>query len=251
VSRRILVLLQQPNAGIDALGDHLIRAGCDLVVVAVADGEPIPDLDGFDGLVVLGGEMDVWQEQEHPWLVDEKVAIRAWVAGPPRPLLGICLGHQLLADALGGDVGPRDSWEVGIRTMRLTDSGVEDRMLGRLSSTFASIQWHGAEVRRVPDGAVVLATDERGAVQAMRMGNTAWGVQFHPEVGLSRAAEWGADPAFGALLDASDGAGAADRFPAVLAAASEEMVTITGTLGDALIALLEPQTAAADPGSQR
>ncbi len=73
--------------------------------VELDDGEPIPCLDGFDALMVMGGPMDVWQTAIHPWLDAEITAIRDWVAARRRPFLGFCLGHQLLAEALGGTVG--------------------------------------------------------------------------------------------------------------------------------------------------
>jgi GMP synthase-like glutamine amidotransferase len=68
-------------------------------------GEPIPPLERYDALWVMGGPMDVWDVDEHPWLIPEKRAIRRWVRELQRPFLGLCLGHQLLADALGGTCG--------------------------------------------------------------------------------------------------------------------------------------------------
>ncbi len=74
-------------------------------------GEPIPELSNYDALWVMGGPMDVWDVEEHPWLVPEKVAIRKWVKELNKPYLGLCLGHQLLADALGGTCGPQNPSE--------------------------------------------------------------------------------------------------------------------------------------------
>ena len=245
---RILVLEQQPDAGADALGAHLAAAGHELVVIAVGEGGIIPDLADFDALIILGGEMNVWQEGEYPWLVDEKNAIRAWLAGPLKPSLGICLGHQLLADALGGEVGPRHAYEAGVRPVHLATQAAHDRLLGGLPTTFASLQWHGAEVRRVPAGAVVLAGNDQCRVQAMRIGTAAWGVQFHPEVGLPQAAAWGTSPRFRSLLEASEGPGAADRYPQVLDATSGALADATADIAAAFVRVLDGGTCASRNG---
>ena len=81
-------------------------------VVKLDSGEQIPPLEHFDALWVMGGPMDVWDIEENPWLVDEKAAIRHWVKDLRKPYLGLCLGHQLLADALGGTCGPQKIPEI-------------------------------------------------------------------------------------------------------------------------------------------
>ena len=97
-------------------------------------GEPIPDLAAFDALWVMGGPMDVWQEAEHPWLKAEKAVIREAVIDRAMPYLGICLGHQLLADALGGVVRPMPEPEIGPFEIELSDAAAGSLLAGLIYS---------------------------------------------------------------------------------------------------------------------
>ncbi len=90
------------------------ESGIDWQAVELDTGDAIPDLDGFDALWVMGGPMDVWDTDTCPWLVAEKEAIRTWVQDLKKPYLGMCLGHQLLADALDGKCEVQDTPEIGI-----------------------------------------------------------------------------------------------------------------------------------------
>ena len=90
------------------LREYLQRDGISWTAVELDEGEPIPDLQSFDAMWVMGGPMDVWDTGEHPWLVQEKEAIREWVLNLGRPYLGLCLGHQLLACLLYTSPSPRD-----------------------------------------------------------------------------------------------------------------------------------------------
>jgi len=168
--------------------------------VEMDEGEPIPALENFDLLVVMGGPQDVWQEDRFPWLVQEKAAIRRWVAEMEKPYLGICLGHQLLASALDGKVGKMATPEVGLVPVTLTQQGLSDPVLAGFPETVESFHWHGAEVIEPPMGATVLASSASCAVQAMRWGKHAYGFQYHCEIEPSTVDDWGQIPAYKASL---------------------------------------------------
>jgi GMP synthase-like glutamine amidotransferase len=193
---RVLVFQHLAVEDPGALGGLLSDAGLELTVVELDEGQPIPALYEFDLLLVMGGPMDVWQTEQHPWLVDEKAAIRQWVRQLGRPYLGVCLGHQLLADALGGSVGLMPSPEIGVVEIDLTPVGRADPVFSRLPPTIRGLQWHGAQVMSLPPDGVVLATNPDSAMQAIRVGPSAWGVQFHLEVGASTVPEWGKVPEY-------------------------------------------------------
>jgi GMP synthase-like glutamine amidotransferase len=206
---RVLVLQHLAAEGPGAIGDHLRQAGLALTVVELDEGEAIPPLSDFDLMVVMGGPMDVWQGHLHPWMTKEKEAIRHWVRELERPYLGVCLGHQLLADSLGGVVGPMAEPEIGVVEIGLTATGAHDPVFGRLPATFSGLQWHGAQVRQPPAGGVVLASNAHCGIQALRVGPVAWGVQFHLEVGEGTVSEWSEVPEYRATL-AAYGEGDAD-----------------------------------------
>lgn len=177
---------------------------------------PIPDFDGFDLLVVMGGPMDVWQEKTYPWLAREKTAIRHWVRDLRRPYFGVCLGHQLLAAALGGKVGPMARPEIGLAPIDLTPAGQEDPLFQGFQSGFETFQWHGAEILRLPEGAQILASNSACPAQAIRWGRHAYGVQFHTEIEQSAIGEWEQIPEYMESLEKALGAGQAGRLGAAI-----------------------------------
>jgi GMP synthase-like glutamine amidotransferase len=198
--------------------DFLAEDGIEWNAVELDEGEPIPPLDGYDQLWAMGGPMDVWEDNQHPWLVAEKRAIREAVVARGLPYLGVCLGHQLLAAALGGAVGKAPAAEVGILDVELTAAGRSDPLFAGIADRFKALQWHGAEVRSAPKDAVVLASSPLCGVQAMRIGRHAYGMQYHCELLSRTVAEWAAIPAYAASLEAALGAGAMPRLEAAAAA---------------------------------
>jgi len=168
-------------------------------------GEVATSLDDVDALWVLGGPMDVWQEDEHPWLATEKAVIREAVATRGLPFLGLCLGHQLLAEALGGECKPSQEPEIGLFDVQLTEVGAAGVLLDGLDDTFKALQWHSSEIIRLPEGASVLATSPACAVQAMAWGPRAYSVQFHLEVEADTVDNWASIPAYDDALIAALG----------------------------------------------
>ena len=172
--------------------------------VHLDEGESLPPVDSFgqewDALWVMGGPMDVWQEDAHPWLVDEKAFIREAVVERGVPFLGLCLGHQLLAEAAGGEVGPANTPEIGVMPVNLTIDGVDSVFLDGLDEQIACLQWHSAEVTVPPPGATVLATTAACPVQAMSVGPRAFSAQFHIEVEPDTVSNWAAIPEYAAAL---------------------------------------------------
>lgn len=181
-------------------------------------GEALPALDGYDALWVMGGPMDVWQEQEHPWLKDEKAFIYKAVAERGLPFLGLCLGHQLLAEALGGSVGRSETPEIGVLDVQLTEAGASGVLFDGLPETFDCLQWHSAEIKTLPEGAQVLATSPACAVQAMKWQTRAFSMQFHVEIEADTVQNWAAIPAYADALEKAMGAGAVARFEDACAA---------------------------------
>ncbi|TDQ82122.1 GMP synthase-like glutamine amidotransferase [Dongia mobilis] len=191
--------------------DFLAADGIAYDAVELDAGETIPPLENYDALWVMGGPMDVWEEDIHPWLTAEKAAIREAVWQRKMPYFGLCLGHQLLACSLDGAVGKMRQAEVGILDVALTEAGKADSIMAGLAPKQQALQWHGAEVTKLPREAVVLASSPLCEVQAMRVGSHAYGLQYHVELTARTVAEWGEVPAYAQSLDAVMGPGSLPR----------------------------------------
>lgn len=194
--------------------EFFAETGLPWQAVELDEGEAIPDLAGYDALWVMGGPMDVWQEAEHPWLGPEKAAIREAVVERRMPFFGFCLGHQLLAEVMGGEVGRSVTPEVGIMDMELAEAGRVHPVFDGLPARGPCLQWHGAEVTRVPAGAQVLASSPACRVQALAFGDAVVSVQYHVEITPHTVPQWAEVPEYAASLEATLGAGALQRLRA-------------------------------------
>ena len=192
--------------------------GHDWVAVELDEGEALPALDGFDALWVMGGPMDVWEEDEYPWLRAEKAFIREAMEGRGMPFLGLCLGHQLLAEALGGSCGASGQPEIGVMPVQLTEAGATSIVLDDLPDLFDCLQWHSVEVKTMPAGATCLATSPDCAVQVMQWGPRATSLQFHLEVEPDTVTNWIDLPAYESALKSALG----EEGPEILKAACDE-----------------------------
>lgn len=187
---RVLVVEHDAECPRALFGRWLEEAGCTLDVVRPYTGEQLPGLGGHDALLVLGGPMGADDDEKHAWIGPVKEQLRAAYADG-LPTLGICLGHQLVAAALGGTVRPNEhGQQVGLLAVGWTDAARDDPLVGPLATPRRGVQWNDDVVVELPEGAVLLAETPRGEVQAARFGPRMWGVQLHPEVDASILRPW-------------------------------------------------------------
>lgn len=181
------------HEGPGLVADVLAAAGWTLRVVRPDRGEDLPAPGSFTGLVVMGGPMGVHDVGAHRWLADER-ALMADAVGRGQPVLGICLGAQQLAAALGAEVTTGAEPEIGLGRVQLTGAGRTDPVFGPEYRGLADpavrcVHWH-QDTFTLPPGAVHLAATARFPHQAFRSGARAYGLQFHVEVDHRLAAAW-------------------------------------------------------------
>jgi len=188
---RILSVVHGPEARAELFEPVVVRAGHALDEWSFSWGRRPPrPLESYDAYMVFGGAMHPDQEAQHTWLPEE-IAWLEQVIVDRRPVLGVCLGVQLLARAAGAQVRRLDEPEIGWIDIDLNDAGTEDPVLGSMPKRFSGLVWHHYTYD-VPEGAVELARTNR-TTQAFRLGEACWGVQFHPEVTGVQLERWIAD----------------------------------------------------------
>jgi GMP synthase (glutamine-hydrolysing) len=190
---RVLVVQNTPAGGLGRFEPWWREAGLDLDIVRAFDGVPIPDLDDHDGLALLGGGLMPDDDERGPWLARER-AVAGQALERSVPVLGICLGGQLLAHVAGGTVrADHGRPEAGSTSLTTREPAERDPLFAELAPTFRATEHHVDQITELPPGAAWLASSERCPIQAFRVGETAWGVQFHPEIDLDRVRAWNRD----------------------------------------------------------
>jgi GMP synthase (glutamine-hydrolysing) len=191
VSAPILVVQHETDCPVGWVGDWLTEAGATLDVRHPYLGHDLPaTLDGYAGLLVLGGSMGANDDSDHAWLTATKGLIREGAARGV-PTWGICLGHQLCAVALGGEVVPNPrGQQIGVLDVGWYGEAAADELFGATPGPVRAVQWNNDIVTRLPDDAVLLAQTADGEVQAARFAPTVWGVQWHPEAGHDIIRTW-------------------------------------------------------------
>jgi GMP synthase (glutamine-hydrolysing) len=185
----ILVLQHIHTEPLGTISDALDSRGLSYRYIRSYDGETIPaEMGASVGLVVMGGPMGAYEQERHPFLTHELRLIEH-ALGLGVPVLGICLGSQMLASVLGAHVAPGPDPEIGWDSVTLTEEAAIDRLLHPIDSTFTGFHWHG-DIFDLPDGAVSLASSEMTECQAFRHGNNAYGFLFHMEMNDFMVRDW-------------------------------------------------------------
>jgi GMP synthase (glutamine-hydrolysing) len=162
------------------IGDALKARAVKTKYIRVFEGEPVPnDMNGASGLVVMGGPMGLYEQREYPFLSHEIRLIERALSAET-PVLGICLGSQLLASALGAEVTKAHRKEIGWFPVSLTEAATGDSVFSEMRDSFMAYHWHG-DVFDVPSGAFSLASSAQTQCQAFAYGNSAYGFLFHLE----------------------------------------------------------------------
>ncbi len=181
---RVLAIVHQPDAGAGVFAEAIAASEATLEQWHPPTGEPAPGIDAVDAVLTFGGGMNA--DDDLAWLDTER-AFLAEVIAAAKPLLGICLGAELVAQAAGGEVRRCSTPEIGWPATNLTQAASADPVLGFLPASFEAFQWHSYAFT-LPDGAIELARSEVCS-QAFVLGNT-WAIQFHPEVTRADAERW-------------------------------------------------------------
>lgn len=196
MSPRLLVLTHSVGETVGRLGDWLEQAGAELVACRPWDGDEVPQsASAYDGLVVMGGPQQAYDDSSAPWLRATKDLLARAVADQT-PTLAVCLGAQLLAEATGGTVERgEDGPELGARLVAKRDKAGADPLVWDTPMSWICLQWHWDVITELPPGSTLLASSTRYPHQMFRVGDKAWGTQFHVEPDEAMLTRWATDDA--------------------------------------------------------
>ena len=185
---RVLSIVHGDEARTELFAPYVRGEGHELEEWSLAWRKPAPrPIDDYDAVMVFGGAMHADQDDRHPWLRDENFFLQELLSRRV-PMLGVCLGAQLIAKAAHAPVHPASEPEIGWHEVELTDEAADDPIFSKLPPAFTAFQWHYYTFG-IPGGAVELARSSV-CTQAFRLGETVWGVQFHPEVTEPQISSW-------------------------------------------------------------
>jgi GMP synthase-like glutamine amidotransferase len=224
---RVLAIVHERDAGPGVFADAAREHGVALESWHIAEGERLADApERYDAVLALGGSMHPHEDDRHPWMAEE-VRLLAGLLAAGRPVLGVCLGSQLLARATGGATIEMAEPEIGWYEVTLAPEGERDAVLGPLGPRFEALEWHSCAATPAGAAAARLAATPRCA-QAFRVGETAWGIQFHAEVTLGDFETW-----ITGYLE-GDGVGYGPPDPAAYLAQTRERIAAWNALGRGL-----------------
>ena len=179
-----------------------------LDTIELDENEKIPNLDIYDAMIVMGGPMDTWQEEAYPWLKVEKENIHNFVSIKKKPYLGLCLGAQLLSEAIGGKVRKMATPEIGVLNVSIKD---DKSIFKGMDKNLKALQWHSYEVCNLPTSTKILATSAACNVQAFSS-EKAFGLQFHVEQTKETVPQWACVPEYKSALENTLGQNALEKF---------------------------------------
>lgn len=187
--KKILIIQHVPSEGLGIIAAPLCFDGFEADFFKAYEGKKLPRKpEGYSALIVLGGPMGVYEEDKYPFIKDELGLIKEALK-ERLPILGICLGSQLLAKAAGANVYKGKDKEIGWYDVTLTEDGAIDNLFTGLPRDLGVFQWHG-DTFDLPSGARVLASSSLFPNQVIRVNGNAYGVQFHLEVTADMIREW-------------------------------------------------------------
>ncbi len=177
---RIFILKHAKVEGPEYILDLIKRKKYKYKIINIFKNEKLPSMNSFDGLVLMGGPMGIYEEDKYPWLIKEKLFIKNAIK-KEKKILGICLGAQLLAECLGGKVTKNKYKEIGWYPVWLTEEAKKHFIFKYLPDKFITLHWHG-DTFSIPEGAQRLAWSKACNNQAFISGSNLLGLQFHPEI---------------------------------------------------------------------